>query len=88
MKPYLPLYVERIAIFSSGLLEKRLKVVTEITSMPADPLIGINSFGFGGANIHVILRSAAHVQDLSSGFLKPALNLLTSRTQEGLAGKC
>ncbi|EAT46623.1 AAEL002228-PA [Aedes aegypti] len=37
-----------------ALVEGRLKVVTEATPLPG-PLIGINSFGFGGANAHTLL---------------------------------
>ena len=39
--------------------EWNLRVVTENTPLPAEkPLVvGINSFGFGGANAHVVLRS-------------------------------
>ncbi len=39
-----------------GLEDGRLKVVTEKTSW-AGGLVGISSFGMGGANTHVILRS-------------------------------
>uniref|UniRef100_T1INJ4 Fatty acid synthase n=1 Tax=Strigamia maritima TaxID=126957 RepID=T1INJ4_STRMM len=40
----------------SGLQDGKLKVVSENTPWNGG-LVGVNSFGFGGANVHVILRS-------------------------------
>ena len=37
----------------------RLKVVSEDTDLPKDARVGISSFGFGGANAHLIIRGAA-----------------------------
>ncbi|EPB72575.1 Beta-ketoacyl synthase protein [Ancylostoma ceylanicum] len=42
-----------------GLTDGRLKVVTEPTPLPGG-VIGVNSFGFGGSNTHVILKAADH----------------------------
>ncbi|CAI2347157.1 unnamed protein product [Caenorhabditis sp. 36 PRJEB53466] len=42
-----------------GLVDGRLKVVTEPTPLPGG-IIGVNSFGFGGSNTHVILKAADH----------------------------
>ncbi|CAF3963829.1 unnamed protein product [Rotaria sp. Silwood2] len=39
-----------------GLTDGRLKVVTEKTKLPNN-LISINSFGFGGANVHAVLEA-------------------------------
>lgn len=38
-----------------ALVDGRLKVVTEKTPWTGG-LIGVNSFGFGGSNAHVVLR--------------------------------
>lgn len=35
--------------------QQRIKVCTEVTRLPDDALIGINSFGLGGANAHALL---------------------------------
>ena len=40
-----------------GLLDGRLHVVAENTPW-AGGYVGINSFGFGGTNVHVVLKSA------------------------------
>ncbi|VDN95477.1 unnamed protein product [Brugia pahangi] len=42
-----------------GLTDGRLQVVTEKTPFQRG-LVGINSFGFGGSNTHIILRPANH----------------------------
>ncbi|XP_014486212.1 PREDICTED: fatty acid synthase-like, partial [Dinoponera quadriceps] len=38
------------------IIEGRLKIVTEPTSWEGG-YVGVNSFGFGGANCHVLLKS-------------------------------
>uniref|UniRef100_A0A915PSY3 Fatty acid synthase n=1 Tax=Setaria digitata TaxID=48799 RepID=A0A915PSY3_9BILA len=44
-----------------GLTDGRLQVVTEKTPFQRG-LVGINSFGFGGSNTHIILRPANHAE--------------------------
>lgn len=39
-----------------GLADGRLQVVTSPMELPRGSLVGINSFGFGGANVHVIVK--------------------------------
>ncbi|XP_078483822.1 fatty acid synthase-like [Ciona intestinalis] len=69
-----------------GLLENRLKIVTENTKLPKTITVGLNSFGFGGTNVHVILRSSE--QDKPTNKIKqPTIALLTGRTENGIKEK-
>ncbi|XP_077979410.1 fatty acid synthase-like [Glandiceps talaboti] len=65
-----------------GLVDGRLKVVDEPMEFP-DGLVGINSFGFGGSNVHVILRPSAKK---TRGIPRSNVKLLNccGRTQESL----
>ncbi|MEZ5479928.1 MAG: beta-ketoacyl synthase N-terminal-like domain-containing protein [Thiolinea sp.] len=67
-----------------------LQVVTELTPLPAGPggrqLVGVNSFGFGGANAHVLLE---HYCPRSTGVAAEAKDtlpplVLSARNQEAL----
>ncbi|KAK6765329.1 hypothetical protein RB195_025310 [Necator americanus] len=66
-----------------GLTDGRLKVVTEPTPLPGG-VIGINSFGFGGSNTHVILKAADHTSPALSDV--PFTKILTycGRTQDAV----
>ncbi len=67
--------------------EWNLAVVTENTPLAADkPLvIGVNSFGFGGANAHVILQGAApRAPDKEVAPGRPVPLLLSTRSSEAL----
>lgn len=66
--------------------EWNLAVVTRNTALAGDrPLvIGVNSFGFGGANAHVILRSAAPVSARTQPVTDGAPLQLSARSPEAL----
>ena len=83
----------------TSLLEGRLSVVTTPTILPPNAHIGVNSFGFGGAITHVILRGceksnkASRIGDMITKIHVPRIATdenvtmmlpVTSRTEEGL----
>lgn len=66
--------------------EGKIKVVTDIT--PWNPrFIGINSFGFGGANCHILLRAytKAKVNGGAPSDKLPRLIVISGRTEEAVA---
>ncbi|XP_050392804.2 fatty acid synthase [Patella vulgata] len=67
-----------------GLWDGRLKVVTERTRWNGG-YVGVNSFGFGGANVHSVLKSN-NIEKTRVHPASKAKRLLTyaSRTEEGL----
>ena len=82
-----------------SLLESRLSVVTTPTNLPPRAHIGVNSFGFGGAITHVILRGCERSTDGIRGGdivskvhipnvpLEKGITMVlpgTSRTEQGL----
>ena len=82
-----------------SLTEGRLSVVTKPTPIPPNARIGVNSFGFGGAITHVILKGCessrcrvSRSSDLLSKVHTPEITMedvtmilpLVSRTEEGL----
>ena len=66
-----------------ALTDGRLKVVTERTKWPGG-YIGINSFGFGGANVHAVLKSFP--RDVSEHPADKLQRLVTfaARTEDGV----
>lgn len=67
-----------------GLLDGRLKVVTERLQWNGG-YVGINSFGFGGSNVHVLLRSYQNKKETShSASELPRLVTYAGRTQEAV----
>lgn len=69
-----------------GLMDGRLKVVSE--NLPWNGgLIGVNSFGFGGANVHVILRSNPRMKIPPTTTIDEGLKLFnfSGRTEDSVA---
>ncbi|CAI4233223.1 unnamed protein product [Auanema sp. JU1783] len=67
-----------------GLTDGRLKVVTEPTEIHDGAIIGINSFGFGGSNTHVVLKVADHqAQDYPKPSI-PKIITYSGRTNEAI----
>ncbi|XP_072167778.1 fatty acid synthase-like [Diadema setosum] len=66
-----------------ALQDGRMKVVTEQTAYQGG-YVGISSFGFGGSNVHVIVKPLAKSSD--SGVISPPTRLVTcaSRTVEAV----
>lgn len=68
-----------------GFEENRMRVVVDPTPWPGG-LIGINSFGFGGANCHVLLRSNQK-EKVNGGQPKdglPRVVAVSGRTREAI----
>lgn len=66
-----------------GLTDGRLQVVKERTKWNGG-YVGINSFGFGGTNVHVLLRSSHHASAVThSASAVPRLVTCAARTNEG-----
>jgi fatty acid synthase, animal type len=66
-----------------GLLDGRLKVVDQ--NMPWNGgIIGINSFGFGGANAHIILKSNPKPKSICPRGELPSLVVCSGRTEEAV----
>uniref|UniRef100_A0A0N4ZB91 Fatty acid synthase n=1 Tax=Parastrongyloides trichosuri TaxID=131310 RepID=A0A0N4ZB91_PARTI len=67
-----------------GLSDGRLKVVSEKTPFKGG-YVGINSFGFGGSNTHVLLKAADHkTEKVVEAVPFPKLLIYSGRTQESV----
>ena len=69
--------------FIPGLMNGQLEVVSKNTPWNGG-YIGLNSFGFGGANAHLILKSHDGETLEPQGVEKPRLFVYGSRTAEGV----
>lgn len=68
-----------------ALTEGRIEVVTQPTPLDGE-YIGINSFGFGGANAHVLLKSNTKTK-INNGLPNddlPRLITVSGRTEEAV----
>lgn len=73
--------------YIEGLKDGSLKVVTEKTIFPSGSFIGVNSFGFGGSNTHLILKAPqlTKCEETPVEQLKfPRLLFYAGRTKEAL----
>ena len=66
-----------------GLLNGQMQIVSNNTDWKGG-IVGLNSFGFGGTNVHAMLKSHDKPRTRRSGCEKPRLFVYGSRTQEGL----
>uniref|UniRef100_A0AC35U6Z3 Carrier domain-containing protein n=1 Tax=Rhabditophanes sp. KR3021 TaxID=114890 RepID=A0AC35U6Z3_9BILA len=67
-----------------GLVDGKLKVVSVKTPFEGG-YIGINSFGFGGSNTHVILKAADHIaKPVAEKASIPKVIIYSGRTQESV----
>ncbi|XP_011503082.1 PREDICTED: fatty acid synthase-like [Ceratosolen solmsi marchali] len=69
-----------------ALKDGRMKVVTEATTLEGE-YIGVNSFGFGGANVHMILKSNPKVKVNNGAPMDnlPRLVAISGRTEEAVS---
>ena len=75
-----------IFVISLALFRYNCKVVSERTSWDGG-YVGINSFGFGGSNVHVLLRSPDHAAPTRTAHAASSATRLVTcagRTKEGV----
>lgn len=73
--------------YIEGLKDGSLHVVTEPTPFPTGAYIGVNSFGFGGSNTHVVLKAPIPTTAKSLKGETPSFHrlvLYSGRTKEAL----
>ncbi|XP_055691136.1 fatty acid synthase-like [Lutzomyia longipalpis] len=66
-----------------GLLDGRMKVLVENTPWNGG-VISLNNFGFGGVNVHVILKSNPKIKNISPVNELPRLAVVSGRTVEAV----
>lgn len=69
----------------AAIIEGRIKIVTELTKWKGG-YVGVNSFGFGGANCHILLKSN-HIQKINKEASRDDLSRLVAvsgRTEEAV----
>ena|SRR5580765_2609754 len=68
----------------TAIIEGRVKIVTEPTEWKGD-YIGVNSFGFGGANCHILLKSNPKIKvNNETDDNLPRLVAISGRTEEAV----
>lgn len=66
-----------------GIVDGRVKVIDRNTPWNGG-IIGLNSFGFGGANAHVIMKSNPKPKSITPTDTIPRLTVLSGRTNEAV----
>lgn len=68
-----------------ALADGRIKVVVEPTPLKSPTLVALNSFGFGGANVHIILRSNSKpkIKSVADKTI-PKMVAVSGRTEEAV----
>ncbi|EFN69124.1 Fatty acid synthase [Camponotus floridanus] len=67
----------------TAIIEGRVKIVTEPTEWKGG-YVGINSFGFGGANCHLLLKSNPKTKVNETNNNLPKLVVISGRTEEAI----
>ncbi|XP_025266599.1 fatty acid synthase-like [Camponotus floridanus] len=67
----------------TAIIEGRVKIVTEPTEWKGG-YVGINSFGFGGANSHILLKSNPKIKVNETNNNLPKLVVISGRTKDAV----